>query len=91
MLTISPAAKQLFCKPEEAETVTKSGFLLSEQAAEKPKIAEVINVGSGIKDYRAHDRVIYKPYTTTDIKLNGKVYFLIAEEDILGIAVEVQE
>lgn len=87
MQTIRPAAKHLFCKQEEAETVTKSGFFLAAEA-EKPQIAEVINVGSEVKGYSQKDRIIYKPYSTTDIKLGNKVYFLVAEEDVLGKVVE---
>jgi chaperonin GroES len=88
--TVRPAAHHLFCKPDEAETITKSGFFISEAAAEKPKTAQVLNVGEGVKSFKNPDRIIYKPYSTTEIKLNGEDYFLISEEDVLGVLVEVK-
>lgn len=89
MQTVKPASNQLFCKPSEAEKVTKSGFLLSDDAAERPKTAEVINVGSNISEYKKHDTVVYKPYAISEIKLNGDNFFLISEDDVLGTVVEV--
>lgn len=90
MQTIRPAANQLFCEPEKAELKTKSGFLLTEGSVEQPKIATVINAGSKVKDYKSKDKIIYKPYTTTEIKLNKTDYFLVAVEDVLGVVVEVE-
>lgn len=90
MQTIKPASKQLFCKPEEAVTKTSSGFFIPDKAAEKPKVAEVINVGSSVVEFKPKDRVIYKSYSTNDIKLDGQDYFLISEEDLLGTVVETE-
>ncbi len=87
MQTISPAPKVLFCKPKEKETVTRSGFFLAEEEALAPQIAEVINIGEGVT-YKPHDQIVYKSYTTSDIKLDGNEYFLINEEDVLGKVVE---
>lgn len=89
MQTINPANDQIFAKPDEAETKTKSGIILSENVAEKPKTAVVINVGKDVKQFSRDDRIIYKPYAMTDIKLNNDDFILIAEEDVLGKVVEV--
>lgn len=88
--TIKPAPHQLFCKPDEAITQTKSGILLDTKSAEKPKTAQVINRGDAVEDYRAKDTVIYKPYSITEIKLDGVEYFLVDEADILGTIVETK-
>ena len=90
MQTIQPSSRQLFCRPKEADTKTKSGFLLTVEAAEKPQMADVINVGSKVEQYKAKDTIIYKPYATTEIKLDGKDYFLVAEEDVLGSVVDTE-
>lgn len=90
MQTIKPAAKQVFARPTEAETRTKSGFILSDSAVDKPRTAEVINVGSEIDWIKPKDTIVYKMYTTTDIKLNNEDYMLIADEDILGVVVETE-
>lgn len=87
--TVKPASQQLFCQPDEAETTTSSGILLTAKAADKPKTAKVINVGSKVTEFSQADTIIYKTYATTDIKLNGEEFFLIDEQDVLGRLVEV--
>lgn len=80
-MTIKPANKLVFAKPSEKDTVV-SGFLVAENSAEEPHTATIIDSSS--KDYAEGDVIVYKPYTTTDIKLDNVEYFLIHEEDILG-------
>ncbi len=92
MQTIKPATNQLFCKPDEAEQqLSKSGLYIQKSAVDKPQTAQVVNVGSGVTGFKQKDKVIYKPYSTTDIKLEDVQYFLIAEEDVLGTVVESSE
>ena len=88
MQTINPGSTQLFCKPSEKQTKTKTGILLADNIAEKPQTAEVINIGSKVTEYIPKDIIVYKSYATTEIKLNGDEYLLISEEDILGKIVE---
>lgn len=87
MQTVRPANTQLFCRPLEAAKQTASGFLLPDNSVEKPKMAEVINVGAGVSQFKSKDTIIYKSYATTDIKLNGEEFFLVAEDDVLGVVV----
>jgi chaperonin GroES len=89
MKTVKPSPTHLFCKPDEAETETASGFLLA-AAAEKPKTAHVINVGSNVSTYHPKETIIYKSYATTELKLEGEEYFLIAEEDVLGVVIDAK-
>lgn len=91
MQTIKPSNTQLFAKRADKEKVTNSGFYVSEQAAERPQTAEVINVGDGVKQFASGDTIIYKSYSTTEIKLNGKEYLLVDESDVLGKVIEVEE
>lgn len=64
---------------------------MTEGAAEKPQTAKVINVGNEVKDYKTNDTIIYKPYSISDIKLNGEEYFLVDQIDILGTVLEVEQ
>ena len=91
MQTVQPAKNQLFCKPVEAESKTASGILLTTAALEKPKLAEVINVGKDVKQFNPKDQIIYKSYSTTEIQLNRENFFLVAEEDVLGVVVDVTD
>lgn len=90
MQTIKPASKQIFARPHEAIAKTKSGLLLSAGAAEKPQMATVLNIGDEVKGYKSNDVIVYKLFTTTDIKLNGDDYILIEDEDVLGTVLEVE-
>ncbi len=90
MNTIKPSKYQLFAKPDEAETTTKSGILLTDNSLDKPKTATVVNVGSKVTEYSPNDVIVYREYATTEIKVNSDDYLLIAEDDVLGTVVEVQ-
>jgi chaperonin GroES len=75
----------------EAETKTTSGILLTTASVEKPKLATVINVGENVTGFHPDDQIIYKSYSTTDIQLNREEFFLVAEEDVLGVVVETEQ
>jgi chaperonin GroES len=81
---IQPLADYVLAQQEEAETKTASGLYLMEKSQEKPKIAKVLNVGKGVKTVKKGDRVIYKSYSTSDIKVGSEEYILVKEEDLLA-------
>ena len=90
---INPLGDYIVAEAEAAQTKTASGLYLPESAAEKPKIAKVVAVGPGkIGDdnervkiqLKAGDRILYKGYSTTDVKVDGKEYILVKEEDVLA-------
>lgn len=89
MKSIRPAGKQVFAAEKQKETKTQSGFLVTENSAEKPLAAEVLAVGHDIDWIKKGDTIVYKPYASTEFKLDETDYILIAEEDILGIIEEV--
>jgi chaperonin GroES len=69
---------------EAAEEKTASGLYLPEQAKEKSSIARVLAVGKDVKGLKVGDRIVYKSYSTTDVKVESKDYIIIKEEDILA-------
>jgi len=84
MAGLNPLSEWVVAEQEEAMTKTASGLYLPDKAAEKPKIAKVIKVGSKVKEIKAGDRIVYKSYSTTEVKVNDKEYILVKEEDILA-------
>ncbi len=70
---------------EEAQTKTSSGLYLPDNAAEKPKTAKVVAVGKDVKQVKVGDRVVYKSYSTTEVKVDSKEYILVKEEDVLAV------
>ena len=81
---IHPLADYVVAQQEEAESKTASGLYLPEKAAEKPKTAKVVAVGKKVEDIKVGDRIIYKSYSSTDVKVEGTEYLIIDGEDILA-------
>ena len=81
---IQPLADHIVAVGEEAETKTASGLYLPDAAKEKPKTAKVVAVGKDVKQLKNGDRIIYKSYSTTDVKVGGTDYIIVKEEDVLA-------
>jgi len=81
---LQPLADWVVAEPEEAATKTASGLYLPDRAAEKPKTAKVVSVGKNVKEVKTSDRIVYKSYSTTEVKINDKEYVLVKEEDIIA-------
>ena len=85
---IQPLADYVVASQEEAESKTASGLLLPDKAAEKPKIAKVLAVGKKVENVKVGERILYKSYSTTEVKVGGDEYMLIKEEDILTYKID---
>jgi chaperonin GroES len=83
-INIQPLADYIVAQAEEAEERTASGLYLPDKAQEKPKVAKVLAVGKEAKQVKPGDRIIYKSYSTTDVKVGNDDYILVKEEDILA-------
>ena len=81
---IQPWADYVVAQAEEAQSKTASGLYLPDNAQEKPKVAKVVAVGKVVKNVKVGDKIIYKSYSTTDIKLDKEEYILVKEEDVLA-------
>lgn len=90
---IQPLADYVVAVGEEAETKTASGLYIPGNAQEKPKTAKVLAVGPGKvgddneripMEIKVGDRIIYKSYSTTEVKVGTTEYILVKEEDILA-------
>jgi len=84
MAVLQPLAEWVVAEQEEAVTKTASGLYLPDKAAERPKVAKVLKVGKDVKNVKAGDKIVYKSYSTTEVKIDGKEYILVKEEDILA-------
>lgn len=81
---LQPLGDYVVAVGEEAETKTASGLYLPDKAQEKPKTAKVVAVGPAAKQVKAGDRIVYKSYSTTDVKIGKDEYILVKEEDVLA-------
>lgn len=83
-VNIQPLADHVVAAQEEAETKTASGLYLPGNAQEKPKIAKVVAVGKQVKELKTGDRIVYKSYSTTEVKVGADEYIIVKEEDVLA-------
>lgn len=92
-MNIKPLADRVVIKVLEAEEKTPSGIVLPDKAKEKPQEGEVVAVGSGKildngtkieMDVKVGDRVLFSKYAGTEIKLDGKEYLIMRQDDILA-------
>ena len=83
-MKIKPLGDRVVAKKEEAMETTKSGILLGE-AKEKPAYAVVESVGGDVKNVKKGDKILYRDYSTTDVKVGDEQYLIVKEEDILGV------
>ena len=90
---IKPLGDRVVAVREEAENKTASGLYLPDNAKEKPVVAKVVAVGPGRVgddneripvEIKVGERILYKEYSTTEIKINGTEYLIVKEDDILG-------
>lgn len=81
---IKPLADRVVAVREEAKTQTASGIYLPDNAKEKPVLAEVKAVGADVKHVKVGDKIVYKEYSTTELKIDKVEYLIVKEEDILA-------
>ena len=81
---IKPLTDKVVAKLEQPQEKTKSGILLGE-AKEKQAYAVVESVGPDVKTVKKGDKIIYKEFSTTNVKVDETDYIIVKEEDILGV------
>lgn len=88
-LNIRPLSDRVVIEPTQAEKQTISGVYIPDTAKEKPQKGTVVAVGNGTKDHtmtvKVGDSVLYGKYAGTELKLEGKDYLIMREDDILAI------
>ena len=76
------------------EEITTSGIVIPDNAKEKPSKGKVLSVGNGklLENgnvfplvVKINDIVLFGKYAGTDVKIDGKDYLVIREEDVMGI------
>jgi chaperonin GroES len=93
-MKIQPLGDRVLVEPAKEEEVKKGGIIIPDTAKEKPQQGKVIAVGTGKIDdngkkipfnVKKGDKILMPKYGGTEVKLDGKEYQIMREEDILGI------
>lgn len=82
--TIKPLGDRVVATREEISNKTVSGLYLPDSAKEKPVLAVIAAVGPEVKTLKKGDRIVYKEYSTTELKVDGTEYLIVKEEDVLA-------
>jgi chaperonin GroES len=93
-MKIQPLSDRVLVEPVKEDEVKKGGIIIPDTAKEKPTTGKVIAVGTGKIDEKGNkvpfnvkvgDKVLMPKYGGTEVKLDGKDYQIMREEDILGV------
>ena len=83
-IPITPLADRVVAVREKKEAKTASGLYLPDSAKEKPAYAVVKAVGPEVKSLKVDQKIVFKEYSTTELKINDTEYLLVKEEDVLA-------
>jgi len=92
--TLRPLHDRILVKRLEEGDERHGSIIIPDTAKEKPQEGKVIAVGNGKVtddgkkiplDVKAGDRILFGKYSGSEVKLAGKEYLIMKEEDVLGI------
>ena len=90
---LKPLSDRVVVKMVENEETTKSGIILTGNAQDKSKVAEVVEVGPGElvdgkreeMSVKKGDKVYLNEYAGTIIKYEGEDLVIVRQSDILAV------
>jgi chaperonin GroES len=97
-VNLKPLFDNVVIEHVEQDDKTTGGVFLPDTAKEKPQEGVIRAVGSGrITDkgtkvdmhVKVGDRVLYRKYSGSEVKIDGTEYLIIPEKDILAIVDKV--
>ncbi len=89
-----PLFDNVLVRPLEPEQKTASGILLPDSVKEKPQVGEVMAIGTGATDEKGNvikiqvkvgQKVLYKKWGGSEIKVDGVEWMILEQKDILAI------
>ena len=81
---LKPLKDRVIAKIDKPAEKTASGLLLPSDSKEKPSFAVVTAVGPDVKSIKKGDKILYKEYSTTSVKVDDEDYLILDEKDILA-------
>ena len=99
-MNVRPLRDRILLERIEEQEQRFGGIIIPDSAKEKPQQGRVVAVGNGRindkgevfpLDVRAGDTVLFGKYSGSEIKVNGKEYLILREEEVLGVIEGVTE
>lgn len=82
-MALKPLKDRIVAKVEKPLEKTASGILLG-TSQEKPAYAVVESIGPEVETVKKGDKIIYKEFSTTEVKVDNTDYIILKEEDVLA-------
>lgn len=91
-MKLLPIKGRILVKPIEAKKKTSRGIYLPDTAKEEVHEGEVIAVADdATEEVAVGNRIIYKEFGGTKVKVEGEEYILLSEDDLLAKYEEVDK
>ena len=99
-MNVRPLHDRIIVQRIEEGEQKVGGIIIPDTAKEKPQQGKVIAVGTGRVtdkgdvlplDVKAGDTVLFGKYSGSEIKVDGKEYLIVREDEILGVVEGVRE
>lgn len=94
-MKLKPLGNKIILEAVSKEEKTKSGIIIPDTVdKDKPEQGKVLAVGPGKMDQngkrvpidvKVGDTVLFSKYSPTEIKIEGKEYLVVSDEDIMAI------
>lgn len=93
-MKLNPIRDRILIKPLDAETVTRSGIVIPENAQEKPIQGKVLAVGTGKVTEEGQivplvikegDTVMYSKFSGQTVKVDNIEHVILKEDDVMAI------
>ena len=93
-MNIRPLHDRVVIKRMEEERLSAGGIVIPDTATEKPIKGEVVAVGEGkpldngqirALKVKSGDKVLFGKYSGTEVKVDGKDYLVVREDDIFAV------
>ena len=93
-MNLKPLGDKIIVEVLGAKEKSRGGILLPDSAKEKPQEAKVVSTGSGKilpngkvvpPEVKTGDTIVFGKYSGSEVKVGGKEYLIINQDDILAV------
>ena len=81
-MTLKPLNNKVLVKPDERETKTEFGIILTDSMVEKPTTGTVLMGGSLVKEGQ---KVLFSKFGYDEVVIEKELLYVISEPNILGV------
>jgi chaperonin GroES len=99
-MKMRPLHDRILVERVEEQEQRVGGIIIPDTAKEKPQQGRVVAAGQGRRgdkgeliplDVKEGDTILFGKYSGTEIKIEGKEYLIMREDEVLGVVEGVRE